>query len=214
MFCGSWQGCDCSAVNGINTYLFANGFINVDLITQKAKESIDDKRFVTERYTIISCGRLDPVKQFSKIPKIAAKIKEQYQHPFRWYIIGSGIEAERQQIEAEIDSNGVTDEVVMLGLKSNPYPYLAKSDLYVCTSVSESFPMVVNEAKALCIPVVSNDFPSVKESLRDGIDGYVCTIDEMANTIVKASQTTWALDSSYYREHNARIVESVKALIC
>jgi glycosyltransferase involved in cell wall biosynthesis len=188
--------------------------INLDLITQKAKESIDDKRFVTERYTIISCGRLDPVKQFSKIPKIAAKIKEQYQHPFRWYIIGSGIEAERQQIEAEIDSNGVTDEVVMLGLKSNPYPYLAKSDLYVCTSVSESFPMVVNEAKALCIPVVSNDFPSVKESLRDGIDGYVCTIDEMANTIVKASQTTWALDSSYYREHNARIVELVKALIC
>lgn len=187
--------------------------INVDLITQKAKESIDDKRFVTERYTIISCGRLDPVKQFSKIPKIAAKIKEQYQLPFRWYIIGSGIEAERQQIEAEINSNGVTDEVVMLGLKSNPYPYLAKADLYVCTSVSESFPMVVNEAKALCIPVVSNDFPSVKESLRDNVDGFICTIDEMANTIVKASQKTWVLDNSYYCEHNARIVELIELLI-
>ncbi|KWW30974.1 MAG: hypothetical protein AUK63_657 [bacterium P3] len=32
VFCGSWQGCDCSAVNGINTYFFANGFINVDYI--------------------------------------------------------------------------------------------------------------------------------------------------------------------------------------
>ena len=187
--------------------------INVDLITQKAKEIIDDERFVTDKYTIVSCGRLDPVKQFSKIPKIAAKIKEQYQLPFSWYIIGSGTEAERKVIEAEINRNGMTEEVVMLGLKSNPYPYLAKADLYVCTSVSESFPMVVNEAKALCIPVVSNDFPSLKESLRDNIDGFICTLDEMANTIVKASQKTWVLDNSYYREHNSRIVELIELLI-
>ena len=187
--------------------------INVDLITQKAKEIIDDERFVTDKYTIVSCGRLDPVKQFSKIPKIAAKIKEQYQLPFSWYIIGSGTEAERKVIEAETNRNGMTEEVVMLGLKSNPYPYLAKADLYVCTSVSESFPMVVNEAKALCIPVVSNDFPSVKESLRDNVDGFICTIDEMANTIVKASQKTWVLDNSYYREHNSRIVELIELLI-
>ena len=98
-------------------------------------------------------------------------------------------------------------------MKSNPYPYLAKVSLYVCTSVSESFQMVVNEVKALCIPVVSNDFTSVKESLRDGIDGYICTTDEMAKTIVKASQKVWELDSSYYREHNARIVESIKTLL-
>lgn len=187
--------------------------INVDLINRKAKEKIDDDRFVTDRFTIISCGRLDPVKQFSKIPSIAARIKEKYQLPFRWYIIGSGDEVERGAIEAEIKRNSIADVVIMLGMKSNPYPYLSKTNLYVCTSVSESFPMVVNEAKALCIPVVSNDFPSVKESLRDGIDGYVCTIDEMANTIVKASQKKWELDNSYYQEHNKRIVESIKSLI-
>ncbi len=187
--------------------------INVDLITQKAKEAIDDERFVADRYTIVSCGRLDPVKQFSTIPKIAARIKEQYQLPFRWYVIGSGDEVEYSAIIAEIESNNVADVVIMLGVKSNPYPYLAKANLYVCTSMSESFPMVVNESKALCIPVVSNDFPSVKESLRDGIDGYVCTIEEMANTILKASQNKWELNSSYYREHNTRIVESIIALI-
>jgi len=187
--------------------------INVEMITQKAKEAIGDERFVTDRYTIISCGRLDPVKQFSKIPSIAARVTEQHQLSFRWYIIGNGDEVEKSAIETEIESNGVADEVIMLGMKSNPYPYLAKANLYVCTSVSESFPMVVNEAKALCIPVVSNDFPSVKESLSDSIDGYVCTIDEMAHVIVKAAQKIWVLDSTYYREHNTRIVEEVNALL-
>lgn len=187
--------------------------INVDLITQKAKDVIDDERFVTDRYTIVSCGRLDPVKQFSKIPSIAARIKEEYQLPFRWYIIGSGEESERLAIEAEIDSNNVADEVIMLGVKNNPYPYMAKANLYVCTSVSESFPMVVNEAKALCLPVVSNDFPSVKESLSDSIDGYVCTIKEMPIFIEKAAKRTWSLDNSYYGKQNASIVESIKRII-
>ena len=187
--------------------------INVDLIENKAKEVIEDSLFSTDGYTIVSCGRLDPVKQFSKIPSIAVQLKECYDYPFKWYIIGSGDATEQRAIITEIQKHQVAENVIMLGMKSNPYPYIAKANLYVCTSVSESFPMAVNEAKALCVPVVSNDFPSVKESLRDGIDGYVCAMDEMANTIVKAAQQSWELDNSYYEEHNAQIIGSIKALV-
>ena len=41
----------------------------------------------------------------------------------------------------------------------------------------------MNEAKALGIPVVSNTFPSVKESLVDGVDGCIVSIDEMPGVI-------------------------------
>jgi glycosyltransferase involved in cell wall biosynthesis len=71
-----------------------------------------------------------------------------------------------------------------LGEKQNIYPYIAKANLYVCTSLSESFPLVVNEAKALNIPVISNNFPSVRESIHDGIDGYVVPLGSMASKIV------------------------------
>ena len=54
---------------------------------------------------------------------------------------------------------------------------LAKADLYVSTSLSESFPLVINEAKALGIPVVSNDFGSAAESVENEVDGWITSIE-------------------------------------
>ena len=45
--------------------------------------------------------------------------------------------------------HGVCDEVKLLGMQSNPYPYLAKSDLYVCTSSSETFSYTIHEFVSL-----------------------------------------------------------------
>ena len=42
-----------------------HNIINVEDVRLKAKEAIEDTRFSTDTYTIVSCGRLDPVKQFS-----------------------------------------------------------------------------------------------------------------------------------------------------
>lgn len=186
--------------------------INVDLLNYKAKRPIDDVRFNTDKFTIISCGRLDPVKQFSKIPYIASRLGEDYGIDFYWYIIGDGDADERKAIEDEINKNNVTGNVVLLGMKSNPYPFLAKADLYVCTSVSESFPMVVNEAKALSIPVISNDFPSVRESVRDGVDGYVCSLEQMPSAIEKSLRQKWITNDTF-RDNNGDIVDSIKELI-
>ena len=75
------------------------------------------------------------------------------------------------------------DTVILLGPKTNAYPYIAKADLYVCTSESESFPLVVNEAKALSVPIITNNFPSVYESVEEGIEGYVVPLDAMPEKI-------------------------------
>ena len=57
---------------------------------------------------------------------------------------------------------------------------MAKADLYVSTSLSESFPLVINEAKALGIPIVSNNFGSAAESIEDGVDGFVLPVGDVA----------------------------------
>lgn len=158
--------------------------INVEDIQAKAKETDNlDERFKADAFTIVSCGRLDPVKQFNKIPEIAAQVKVKTEKTFRWYIIGGGFEDEQKRIEVEIKKYGLEDTVILLGPKTNAYPYIAKADLYVCTSESESFPLVVNEAKALNVPIVSNDFPSVHESVEEGVDGYITKLDSMPERI-------------------------------
>ena len=194
------------------TYAIHNA-INVEHINSQAHKPIEDTRFLTDCFTIISCGRLDPVKQFSKIPSIASRLKTINNIPFRWYIIGGGNEQEKKIIENEIVNNGVEDCVIMLGMKTNVYTYLAKSDLYVCTSYSESFPMVINEAKALGVPVLSNDFPSAKESIRDGVDGFLCQLDNMAECINKQMLDPMKIDKEHYINENSSIVEKVIELL-
>lgn len=156
--------------------------INVDEIKQKAKESIEDNRFITDSFTIVSAGRLDPVKQFHLIPQLAANIKLKTDKKFVWYIIGGdrGFSSYVNNIKQDIEHLGVSDQVVLLGEKSNVYPYMAKADLYACTSLSESFPLVINEAKALGVPIISNNFGSAAESIENGVDGFVVSLENEA----------------------------------
>lgn len=163
-----------------------HNIIPVDDIREHSRNDTEiDERFSTDYFTIVSVGRLDPVKQFDRIPFIASSIKKITDTPFRWYIIGGarGYGEVDTFMSKAINENDVEAEVILLGEKKNVYPYVGKADLYVCTSESESFPLAVNEAKALDIPVVSNRFPSVKESLVEGRDGRIVSIDEMPELI-------------------------------
>ena len=158
--------------------------INVEDIQRRSKNTtLLSDLFDTSVYTIISAGRLDPVKGFDKIPLIAKEVKRITAQPFKWYIIGGGNQDVWNEIESEIKNNDVKDEVIMLGQQESIYSYLARCDIYVSTSVSESFPMVINEAKALSIPVVSNDFPSARESIDEKEDGIICNYENMAQSI-------------------------------
>lgn len=154
--------------------------INEEDIKQKAKAPINDERFKTDNYTIVSAGRLDPVKQFHLIPQLAADIKRETDKKFVWYIIGGdrGFSEYVDRIKQDIERLDLSEQVVLLGEKSNIYPYMAKANLYACTSLSESFPLVINEAKALGIPIVSNNFGSAAESIEDGIDGFVSALED------------------------------------
>ena len=187
--------------------------INVEDIRKKAQENIDDKRFTIDAYTIVSCGRLDPVKQFSLIPRLAAQLKEKETKPFKWYIIGGGNDNEQKVIETEIAKHKVQDIVFILGMKKNVYPYIAKSDLYVCTSSSESYPMVVNEAKALLIPVISNNFPSAVESIRNGIDGVICSMEDIIGCIMNQMNQPLSISADFYQNETPSIIRKFEALL-
>lgn len=187
--------------------------INVEDIRKKAQESIDDTRFTTDSYTIVSCGRLDPVKQFSLIPGLTAQLKAKGAMPFKWFIIGGGNDTEQHAIETEIVKQNMKDAVFILGMKENVYPYIAKSDLYVCTSSSESYPMVVNEAKALLIPVISNNFPSAAESIRNGVDGVICTMEEIEVCILKQMEQPLSICVDSYLDETPIILEQFQSLL-
>ena len=149
-----------------------------------AKDEVKES-FSNDLFNIVSIGRLDPVKRLSIVPVLAKRLVD-VGLKFRWYVIGprGGTTDEFNSLIENISQQGVTDHVFYLGEKENPYAYISRADLLVNTSISEGCPYVINEAKILHTPVVCTNFGSAAEFVDDGVNGFICPIETMADTIV------------------------------
>lgn len=155
-----------------------------EYIKERSETTEKDERFNTDVFTLISVGRLDPVKRYPEIPKIAKNLASKGLL-FKWYIIGDGVE--KQEILKQIENYDVSDYVQLLGAKQNPHYYIKRADLYVCLSSTESCPRVVNEAKILGTPTVSTDYPSIYEFIENGVTGWIgemCSISELVMKVM------------------------------
>jgi glycosyltransferase involved in cell wall biosynthesis len=104
-------------------------------------------------------------------------------------MIGDGIM--RQQVEAQIDSLGIGRHVTLCG--AIPPKQIAEimrvADLFVLSSAYEGMPIVVLEALASGVPVVTPEVGEVRLVVDDGTDGFVVTErspDALARAISKA----------------------------
>ena len=96
---------------------------------------------------------------------------------------------------------------------------MAKANLYVSTSLSESFPLVINEAKALGIPVITNNFGSAVESVEDGVDGFVVSLennalcDKILSILLKQVELPARDVKHVFADKNQRIISDVYSII-
>ena len=142
--------------------------LNVDLIREMSLEKVE--KFSRYATTIVTTGRLAPPKNYLLAVKTAALLKKKGLD-FVWYFVGEG--SERGRIEELIRSNVLEEQVKLVGMTPNPYPYMAMADVYVQTSSFEGFGLTLNEARILNRPVVSTNFPVVYNQIRDGENGLI-----------------------------------------
>lgn len=123
---------------------------DIDGVRKKAKECV--KNF--EKPTIVSMGRLNPIKGFSHLLKVFSNVLKSIPAA-SLVIIGGGDEMDKLK-EKAVDF-GISDRVHFVGEQTNPFPYFASGDICVQTSISEGFMNVIVEAAACGIPVISTD---------------------------------------------------------
>lgn len=125
---------------------------------------------------LLSIGRFTHAKNYDNVPDIARRIVTDHGiDDLRWYIIGFG--GDEQLIRRNIDRAGMQEHVVLLGKKSNPYPYIKACDLYVQPSRFEGKSVTVREAQILCKPVVVTNYPTAHSQINDGVDGVIVPLD-------------------------------------
>jgi glycosyltransferase involved in cell wall biosynthesis len=67
-----------------------------------------------------------------------------------------------------VNDLGLKDDVALLGFTENPYAYIARSAVFVMSSIYEGLPTVLIEAMALGTPVVSTNCKSGPGEILDG----------------------------------------------
>lgn len=139
-------------------------------ILQKAQEAVEPN----DRFTFVNVGRMRPQKRQDRLVEIARRLKDDG-YDFKIQIVGSG--SEEEAIKAQIQRLDVSDVVELLGLKTNPYPYVKQADCFVLTSDFEGFGIAVKEAALLGTPVITTSVTGVREVLRDGEYGILCPVD-------------------------------------
>ncbi len=105
---------------------------------------------------ILAVGRLTAEKDFGMLIRAFARIAGD--QSARLIILGEG--EERPRLEELLKDLHLEHKVMLPGFVSNPYPYMARSALLVCSSRSEGLPTVLIEALYCGIPIVSTDCPS------------------------------------------------------
>ena len=145
-------------------------------IRQRADEetvSLDDNPSTVKLLTI---GRFSNPKKMEEIPMICRKIVDEGMD-IKWFIIGYGSVEIEQEVRDNARREGVTDRVILLGKKENPYPYIKACDIYVQPSRYEGKSITVREAQILCKPVIVTNYPTASSQIQDGVDGIIVPMD-------------------------------------
>ena len=140
-----------------------------ELICRRAQEFVP-KEYQKDKVNILSVGRLWKQKGFDLAVDAAAILRDRG-IDFCWYIVGEG--ALREPLQKQINAFDLTDRFILLGTRSNPYPYMMHCDLLVQSSRYEGKSVVLDEAKMLCVPIVSTAYPTVADQIVDGREGVV-----------------------------------------
>lgn len=151
-----------------------NNIIDIDGVREKGLETPTVK-FSADCFNIVSCGRLSHAKGMDIAVDACAKLVADGFTGFHWYIVGGG--PEESALREQIMRLGLEDCVSLLGMQSNPYPYIRCADLYVQPSRFEAFGLTIREAQVLTVPVLSTRTDGSAELISDGETGLLCESD-------------------------------------
>jgi glycosyltransferase involved in cell wall biosynthesis len=159
--------------------------VDTQRIQQLSQEQVDDPWLCDrDKHVVIWVGRIAAVKGLQYLIGAFEKVLKQIDA--RLIIVGEG--SEQSAIENLVARKGLKEKVRFAGFQSNPYRYMSRGSVFAFPSLSEGFGMVLVEAMACGLPVVSADCEAgPNEILQNGKCGILVPVaDEcaMAKAIV------------------------------
>jgi glycosyltransferase involved in cell wall biosynthesis len=131
---------------------------------------------------IVSVGRLSPEKDHLTLLRALLLLHSDRQfksRPWRLAIVGDG--AERLALETFVRQNGLEERIIFTGHVADPFGWMMRARVAVCSSVYEGLGNAIIEALACGTTVVSTDCPyGPREILQGGRYGTLIPVGDAA----------------------------------
>lgn len=149
-----------------------------DQILALKDEPVGKGVFSEGEIRLCGVGKLVPTKGFDRLARIHKQLRDEG-YPVHSYVLGIG--PEKEKIEAHLAEHHLEDTFTLLGYQTNPCKYVAKCDLFVCTSFAEGFSTAATEALIVGTPVCTVEVSGMREMLGENDEwGVVTENDEEA----------------------------------
>lgn len=142
---------------------------------------------VEREKTIIAAGRIAPVKQFDHLIKAWSEIASDFPD-WQLKIFGNGDEQLRAQLKQLINELQVFN-IQLVRATDDLNEEMQKASIYAMTSATECFPMVLLEAQAAGLPIISYDCPhGPRNIITANREGWLSSHNEISIFAEKLSE--------------------------
>lgn len=189
-----------SALNGIDWEVIYNG---VDIETFKYDKSEREKNreslnIENDCFVWICVGRFEKAKDHRNLIFAFEKLLKDYKN-VQLLLVGSG--SLLQEIEDLTRELRIRDYIKFLGVKDDVYNWLSSADGYIMSSAWEVLPLVLLEAAAVGLPIVSTDVGGVREVVTEGRNGYL-SIPQDAKDLASKMSKLMCLNKVEYEKYS------------
>ena len=147
--------------------------LDFESVIKKSAEKTDFK--FGDGIKVVLAGTFIKIKGFDRFVKVCKRLKDDGEH-FSALIMGDG--EEKENIKKIIAETNLGDTVKILDFQTNPYKYIAHSDVYVCSSYAEGYSTAVSESVALNVPVITTECSGMREIFGENECGIICENSE------------------------------------
>ena len=150
--------------------IMINNLVDTEDVQRKSLEP-PETELPSDAFNLVTCGRISPEKGMDLAAEACAILLRQGVPDLHWWIVGGG--PAESVLRKQVEQLGIGDRFHLLGMQSNPYPYLRMADVYVQPSRFEGHSVTILEARVLRKPIVATR-AAASEQLTSGTDGLLC----------------------------------------
>ncbi len=139
----------------------------------------------TDALVLGNVGRFSPQKNPLDWVRVAGLVARELPECY-FLLVGDG-PLKTEVIDA-IAREGITDRVILTGLRRDAAKMMSAMDIFLLTSLWEGLPRVIPQAMCMGIPVVSYQIDGAVEVIEQGINGFIFPtgdVKSLANTCVE-----------------------------